>query len=229
MSFDLARTPTLEAVAEENEQVLARELQKRAEESIAAAEARAEVVEACEKQRKAEERLARLRRAERALSAYAKESRAQTAADEQTALDAMIESAGTKSRIDFRKSDGLAALEHQNRLASRAIEHLVEKLIPWAHIASLREESHALETRARAAEQIAQERAEKVLGALRDAVTEEMVLPVDLSKGVAGTLVAHAGGLRRCALQISESADAMERGLERVHQRRPAGTIGGVK
>ncbi len=57
MSFDLARTPTLEAVATEDEQRLAQELQKRVEESIAAAEQRPEVAEAAAAQQSAEDHL----------------------------------------------------------------------------------------------------------------------------------------------------------------------------
>jgi hypothetical protein len=211
MSFDLARTPTLEAVATKNQQTLEQDLQKRAEESIALAEARPEVVDARSAQQRAEERLGRLRKAERALSGYARESREQMAAAEMAALESIVESAALKSKIDFKKLEGLATLENQNRVASRAIEHLIEKLIPLAQISNLREEAHALMAEARAVDGIAQERAERVLGAIRDAVTEEMVLPVDLSKGVAGALVAHAGRLKKRAVEISENADRMER------------------
>jgi hypothetical protein len=211
MSFDLARTPTLEAVSTKDQQALTQDLQKRAEESIAAARARPEVVETREAQQRAEERLARLRKAERALSAYARDSREQMAAAETAAIEAIVESAASKSKIDFKKLEGLATLENQNRVASRAIEHLIERLIPLAQISNLREEAHALIAEARAVDRIAQERAEKVLGAIRDAVTEEMVLPVDLSKGVAGALVAHGARLKKRALEISENADRMER------------------
>ena len=100
MSFDLARTPTLEAVSTKDQQALAQDLQKRAEESIAAAEARPEVVKARDAQHAAEERLNRLRKAERALSGYARDSREQMAAGEIAAIEAMVESA-TKAKIDF--------------------------------------------------------------------------------------------------------------------------------
>jgi len=216
MSFDLARTPTLEAVSTKDQQALAQDLQKRAEESIAAAEARPEVVKARDAQHAAEERLNRLRKAERALSGYARDSREQMAAGEIAAIEAMVESA-TKAKIDFKKLEGLATLENQNRVASRAIEHLIEKLIPLAQISNLREEAHALMAEARAVDEIAQERAEKVLGAIRDAVTEEMVLPVDMSKGVAGALVAHAARLKKRALEISENADRLERTYQERH------------
>jgi len=49
-----------------------------------------------------------------------------------------------------------------------------------------------------------------VLQQLRGAVSQEMVLPVDMSKGVAGALLARAAGLKRCAVQISENADRIE-------------------
>ena len=51
---------------------------------------------------------------------------------------------------------------------------------------------------------------EKVLEQLRGAVSAEMVLPVDMSKGVAGALLARAAGLKRLAVQISENADRIE-------------------
>jgi hypothetical protein len=215
MSFDLARTPTLEAVATNDEQALAEDLHKRVDEAVAAADANEEVAEACEAHLQAENRLTRLRKGERALTLYARESRDQMAAAEGAAMDAMIEWASAGKKIDFRKLDALAGIEHQNKLATRAIERMVEHMIPLAQIASLRAESHALIAKARAVEQIAQERAEKVLGVLRDAVSEEMVLPVDMSKGVAGALIAHAAALRRCAVQISESADEIERGYQK--------------
>jgi hypothetical protein len=211
MSFDLARTPTLEAVATKDQQALAQDLQKRAEESIAAAETRPDAIAARAAQQKTEQRLNRLRKAERALSAYAKDSREQMAAMEIAAIETMVESAATRNKIDFKKLEGLATIESQNRVASRAIEHLIEKLIPLAQMSNLREEAHALMTEARAVEGIAQERAEKVLSVLRSAVSDEMVLPVDMSKGVAGALVAHAGRLKKRAVEISENADHMER------------------
>jgi hypothetical protein len=214
MSFDLARTPTLEAVATKDEQALAQDLHQRAEEAITAAVARAEVMEARAAQQKAEERLTRLRKAERGLSAYVKESREQMAAGEFAAIEAMVESAAAKTKIDFKKLEGLAALENQNRVATRAIGHLIEKLIPLAQIANLREEAHALMAEARAVEEIAQRRAEKVLGSIREAVSQEMVLPVDMSKGVAGALVAHATRLKRRAVEISENADHLERSFQ---------------
>jgi hypothetical protein len=211
MSFDLARTPTLEAVATNDQHALTQDLQKRADESIATALARPEVIDARGAQQRAEQRLNRLRKAERALSTYAKESRQQMAVAEGAAIEAMVESAATKSKIDFKKLEGLSTLESQNRVASRAIEHLIEKLIPLAQIANLREEAHALMTEARAVDQLAQERAEKVLNVLRSAVSDEMVLPVDMSKGVAGALTAHAVRLKKRAVEISENADRIER------------------
>ena len=91
------------------------------------------------------------------------------------------------------------------------LERLVEHVIPLAQIAYLRGDSHELLTRARAIEAIAQERAERVLSQLREAVSEEMVLPVDMSKGVAGALLAHAGGLKKLAVQQAENADRIEK------------------
>jgi hypothetical protein len=211
MSFDLARTPTLQAVATQDEQMLAQDLQTRADESVAQAAAEPEVVEALEAHRAAQERLNRLRRAERLLTQSAKESREQMDAVSQTVLDLLIESAASGGKPEFKKLKELGAIEDQYRFSSRAIQRIVERLIPRAHIEALREESHALEAQARAIELLAQDRAEKVLAQLRDAVTEEVVLPVDLSKGVAGVLLSRAATLKRQAVQISENADQMER------------------
>jgi len=211
MSFDIARTPTLEAVATQDEQLLAQDLQKRVEQALQTAETQEDVVEASRAQRGAEDRLAKLRRAERTLSDFAKASREQARSAMESALEGVIESAISAEKPEFKKLPAVLALENQNRFSMRAIEELVERRIPLAQIASLREESHALMTRARAVEAIAQERAEKILGQVREAVTEEMVLPIDLSKGVSGALLAHAGGLKRVAVQISANADELER------------------
>jgi DNA recombination-dependent growth factor C len=211
MSFDIAVTPTLQAVATPDEELLAHTLQARVREAIASAEQLPEVVEAVEAQHSAEDRLARLRKAERSLSHHTKETREQTAIATAAAMDAIIESAELGARPDFKKLHALSAIENHSRYANRAIERIVEHLIPTAEIVSLRAEAFALMTRARGIEAAAQDRAERVLGQMRDAVTQEMVLPVDMSKGVAGALLAHAAGLRRCAVQISENADRLER------------------
>ena len=122
-----------------------------------------------------------------------------------------MESAASGKKLEFKKLDEVAAGEAQIRTLGQAIERLAEHLIPRAQIASLREEAHALEAKARSLERIAQERAEKVLEQLRGAVSEEMVLPVDMSKGVAGALLARAAGLKRLAVQVSDNADRIER------------------
>lgn len=211
MSFDIARTPTLEAVATEDERLLAQDLHRRVEESISLAEGQPEVVEAAEAHRAAEERHTAVRKAERTLSQHTKDLRDQAAVNSQAAIEALVASASVGDKPDFRKLQGLAAIENQSAFATRAIQRIIEHLMPLAKIAALRAESHAAMARARAVERIAQERAERVLGQMRDAVTEEMVLPVDLSKGVAGALLAHAAGLKRMAIQISENADELER------------------
>jgi hypothetical protein len=145
------------------------------------------------------------------LNQFARDARERLNKATETMIDGIVESATVKGKPEFAKANELAAIENHSRYANRAIEQLAEHLIPLAHIASLRAESHALLARARSTERIAQQRAEKLLTRMREAVSDEMVLPVDLSKGVAGTLLAHADGLKRRAIQISESADAMER------------------
>lgn len=211
MNFDLARTPTLEAVATDDEHRLAQDLQKRVEEAITTVEAQPQVVEAAQTQQTTDENLSRLKRAERALSVLARELREQAASAAQVAIEALVASACAGQKPDFKKLLVELAIESQSGLVTRAIEKIVEHLIPLAHIAALRSESHAAMTRSRALEAIAQERAEKLLGQMRAAVTEEMVLPIDMSKGVSGALLARAAGLKKMAVQISSNADEMER------------------
>jgi hypothetical protein len=210
MSFHVADTPTLHAVATEDEKALALDLQARVEESAFQAEAQAEVIEATEAHRLAQERLERMRIAERAINQHVKQSREHLSDLSQMALDTLVESAAA-GKLEFKKLGEQVTVENQIRAMTRAIEKLTEHRLPLGQIASLREEAHALQSRARAMERIAQERAEKVLGQLRDAVTEEVVLPVDMSKGVVGALLARAADLKRRAVQVSESADRMER------------------
>lgn len=223
MSFYLAETPTLEAVATEDERVLTQDLQARVAEAVQQCESQAPVCEASSAQQHAQDRLERLRAAERALNRHAKDARERVVETSEKALESLVEAAASGKKLEFKKLDQMAAGEAQIRTLGQAIERLTEHLIPRAQIGSLREEAHALEARARALERIAQERAERVLEQLRGAVSEEMVLPVDLSKGVAGALLAQAAGLKRLAVQVSENADRIERAYqERAGQERRA-------
>jgi hypothetical protein len=208
--FHIGETPTLHFVATEDEQKLSQDLQARLEESIRQAEKHREVIAAAEANRAAADRLEQLKKAERGLHQYARESGIEMVRAGQAALDGIIDSAA-EGKPDFTKLAELTAIETRNRHTGRALERLVEHLIPLAQIAQLREDAQDLVTRARAIESVAQERAERVLGQLRDAVSEEMVLPVDMSKGVAGALLAHASGLKKRAVQEAENADRMEK------------------
>jgi hypothetical protein len=214
MSFYLAETPTLEAVATEDERALAQDLQARVAEAIQLAESQTLVGEAEGTQQQAQARLDRLRTAERALTGHAKASRERIAELSEKALENLVEAAASGKKLEFKKLEDVAAGEAQIRAMGQALERLTEHMIPRAQIVSLREEAHALEAKARALERIAQERAEKVLEQLRGAVSEEMVLPVDMSKGVAGALLARAAGLKRLAVQVSENADGIERAYQ---------------
>jgi hypothetical protein len=208
--FQITETPTLHFVATEDEQRLSQDLQARLEESLHHAEEQAEVAVAVEATRAAGERLRQMKTAERTLHQYARESNGELAAISEKALGAVIESA-SEGKPAFTQLSALMAIEARIRYTGRALERLVEHLIPLAQIAHLREDSHELLTRARAIEKIAQERAERVLNQLREAVSEEMVLPVDMSKGVAGALLAHASGLKKLAVQQAENADRIEK------------------
>ena len=215
MSFDIARTPTLHAVANGDEQQLADDLQERAEAAIRQATETPEVLDAAEAQRRAERHFLGLQKAERALNQFAKNAGEKLVAMREAALDALIESATGGEKLDFKGLSELASLESRSRQATRAIERLVERLLPVALWTRLREESHAAITLARALEGVAQERAERVLDQLREAVGEEMILPVDLSKGVAGALLARAENLKQRGLQLSSNADSIEKSLGR--------------
>ena len=210
MSFDLARTPTLEAVATKDQQTLAQDLQKRAEESIAAAEARPEAIDARTAQQRTEDRLNRLRKAERALSAYAKDSREQMAAMESRRSKRWSNPRRQKQNRFQKTGRARDDREPESRRVAghRAPDRRTDS--PRADLesagGSARDDGGGAGGR-----RIAQVRAEKVLNVLRSAVTDEMVLPVDMSKGVAGALVAHAGRLKKRAVEISDNADHMER------------------
>ncbi len=214
MSFHLSQTPTLEAVANEDEKRLAQDIEARVAEAVAQVQALAEVAEATTGKEAAAGRLAKLRTAERALTQQAKESRGRAERLSQMLLDALVEAAADGAKADVRKISELAGLENRVRYTGRAIERLAEHLIPIAEITGLREEAHALMAEARATERLAQERAEKVLGQIREAVSDEMVLPVDMSKGVAGALLGRARSLKTRAIQVSENADRLERAYQ---------------
>ena len=208
--FQITETPTLHFVATGDEQRLSDDLQSRLDESLRHAEEKADVLAAAGAHRAALDRLQELKKAERGLHQYARESGAEMTRVAHSALDSVIHSAGVGTP-EFAGLKELAAIEARNRFTARALERLVEHLIPLAQIAELRADSHELLTRARATEAIAQERAERLLGQLRDAVSEEVVLPVDMSKGVAGALLAAAGRLKTLAVQQAENADRIEK------------------
>ena len=211
MSIDLTQTPTLQAVATGDERRLVEDLDQRVDAAVQQAVSQPEVIAAEENERAAAERLAKLTRAERALNGHARQIADRTSLARETALDTLIESAAGGENLNYKPLAELFMLEQRARYLSRTIERLVETRIPLERIAHLREESHAAMVRAKALEQAARERAEKLLGRLRDAVTEEVVLPVDMSKGVSGALIAQAAEHRRRGIAISENADRLEK------------------
>jgi hypothetical protein len=208
--FHITETPTLHVVATGDEQRLSEDLQKRIEESLEQAGAQPGVLAAAELHRAASESLNKLKKAERGLHLFARAAGEELQRASVVALDGIIGSAAGGAP-QFENLETLAALESRHRYSGKAIERLVEHLIPVGQIAELRADAHELMTRARAIEQMAQERAEKLLGQLREAVSEEMVLPVDMSKGVAGALLAHAASMKKLAIEQSENADRLER------------------
>src|SRR5271169_4782299 len=114
MSFDLARTPTLEVVATQDEKRLSHDLQSRVGQAILQAEAQPEVVEAVSDQRSARTRLEDLKKAERLLSQFAMESRNQMAATSKAAIESIVASAvaGAPKVTNLKE---LALIDIQNR------------------------------------------------------------------------------------------------------------------
>src|SRR4030081_3919073 len=143
MSFYLAETSTLEAVATEDERALAQDLQARVLEAVQQAESQAPVAEAARSHHLAQGRLERLQAAERALNQSAKESHERVGEISERVLETLVEAAATGKDLDFQKLDELAAGEAQIRALAKAVERLTEHLIPRAQIASPREEAHA--------------------------------------------------------------------------------------
>ena len=215
-TFDITATPTLQAVATADEQVLVADLQTRVDDAIHQAERHEAVVQAVEAQHRAGNALQHLQKASRVLNVQAKDLREQVAAASGKAIDKLIECAATAAKTDYAPVSQLATLEHREKTTGRAIERIVEHLLPLALVARLRADSHSYLSRAKAIEQVAQQRAERILGQLRDAVSDEVVLPVDLSKGVSGVLLNHATELRRLASEASRNANEIEKSyLER--------------
>src|SRR6202030_1539744 len=132
MSFDIARTPTLHAVATGDEQQLVEDLEQRVQVAVRQAEETHAVLEAAEAQRQAEQHLAKLQKSERALNQFAKETGEKLAAMREKALATVIPSAANAEKLDFKALGAVATLENQIKQARRAIERLVERLIPLA-------------------------------------------------------------------------------------------------
>ncbi len=151
-----------------------------------------------------------MKKAERSLHQYARESNSEMASVAEKTLGVIIDSAA-EGKPAFTKLSDLMAIEARIRYTGRALERLVEHLIPLAQIAHLRADSHELLTRARADRKNRTGARGAGAGQLREAVSEEIVLPVDMSKGVAGALLAHASGLKRLAVQQAENADRIEK------------------
>jgi hypothetical protein len=209
--FDITTTSTLQAVATSDEQALVSDLEQRVAEALEHAGQQAEVADAAGAHQAAEATVKKLQTAARVLNETAKDLRQQVAAAQARAVDKLVDSAAENGKPDYAQSTQLATLEYRERLTARALERLVEQLTPVAQMARLRTESHSLLARARAIEQAAQLRAERILDQIRDAVSDEIVLPVDLSKGVAGALLTHAVGLKGLAVQASTNADQLEK------------------
>jgi hypothetical protein len=104
MSFELSQTPTLEAVATGDEELLAQDMQTKVAEATKQAEALPDVASAMEDSRKVAALLAKLRGAERALHQVAKDGRERLDRVGQAALDALVESAASGKQAGLDES-----------------------------------------------------------------------------------------------------------------------------
>ena len=104
MSFYLQETPTLEAVATEDERVLAQDLEARVAEAVQQAESHAPVCEAAAAQQAAQDRLERLRAAERALNRHAKESRERVTELSEKALENLVDAAASGKKAGVQEA-----------------------------------------------------------------------------------------------------------------------------
>src|SRR2546430_2513885 len=143
MSFDIAQTPTLQAVAPLDQHPPVQAVQPRAGGAVPEAGEKGGAGATAGAQRPARPALGRRQKAERALSQYTNETGRKLTVVRDAALDAIIQSAASGDKPDFKTLSELATLENRSRQASRAIERLVERLIPFAQLVRLREESHA--------------------------------------------------------------------------------------
>ena len=210
-SFDITETPTLQAVVTSNESALVQDLQTRVDDALAQAAAQPTVVEAVKAQSEAEIALQKLQTASRTLTATAKELRGQVFQASSKAMDKLIECAAGGDKMEYNPVTQLAIIDYREKVVGRAIERVVEHLTPQALIARLRSDACVYLASATAIEAIAQQRAERILSQMRDAVSDEVVLPVDLSKGVSGGLLSQATECRRLAGEASSNANQVEK------------------
>jgi hypothetical protein len=217
----LSETPVLQAIATEDNQQLSRAIAERVDAAVAQAEASPEVAAAAAAYAGAVDAVARLEQAERVLTARGRELGERLSAGFEEALGEIVARAG-EGRASSGSFDGYVRVETEHRLVMRAIERTVEHLLPRARIDRLRAESHMLDARGRALEAIGEERAAKLLESLRGAVEEEVVVPVDTSKGVCGALMARAADLRRAAVAASKNADRLQELYSRLHKEKGA-------
>src|SRR5258708_37321325 len=102
MSFDLAKTPTIQAVTHADEHALADDLSQRVREAVSQAETTVEATEAEDARAVAQHSLEKARRAERALSALAPPLNRGAAAAIGQAGDELIESPGGAEKTEFK-------------------------------------------------------------------------------------------------------------------------------
>src|SRR5262245_34140052 len=112
MNFDIAQTPTLEAVSTADERLLAEDLEARAKQAARQAEELPDVLAAREAHTQAANRLAQLQRAERALNAFARDAGEKLTHLRESALDAVIDAAGSGGKLDFKGLAEVSALEN---------------------------------------------------------------------------------------------------------------------
>src|SRR5262249_13921932 len=136
MSFEISKTPTLEAVATGDEARLAADLKARTAAGLELAEQQDSVRDAAQAHEAAREHLAKFRKAERALNQFAKDIDARVAAQREVVLDGLIDAAASDAKPEYKALNDVVIWETRGRMVTRAIERLVETLIPVAELTS---------------------------------------------------------------------------------------------
>ena len=124
----------------------------------------------------------------------------------------MIESAGSDGkRPDQKVASRIIDSENESRLIVRAVQQIAEHLKPPAEIARVWAQARLQHARAKALDALAQERGQRLVGALSAAVGEETVVSVDTKNGAIGMLIGLANEAKKEAYGFEASAKELQK------------------